>query len=215
MLNELKIVNMSKILSKLEILGLQNFCFCFVGKNYLRLISLFFQVNKWHISTPYHCRNYKRKVVDIINSLEPKVVVEIGCGVGDIINRIDSDIKFGFDNDKSVIKLATFLNKKTHFKEASFKGISKVDSLREIDALFAINWLHGLELPLINEMFSHLISTSKIKYIIVDQLLKINNNQNIHNYDQIFASNFKKLKIENDDGDNVRNILVFKNKFLK
>ena len=117
-------------------------------------------------------------------------------------------------NNSSELHCSWF-NSSEEFKEASFKGISKVDSLREIDALFAINWLHGVELPLINEMFSHLISTSKIKYIIVDQLLKINNNQNIHNYDQIFASNFKKLKIENDDGDNVRNILVFKNKFLK
>ena len=42
------------------------------------------------------CRPYKREVVDIVNSLRPNSVVEVGCGLGEIVGRACARERFGF-----------------------------------------------------------------------------------------------------------------------
>tara|TARA_B100001063_G_C16735352_1_gene541686 strand:+ start:424 stop:1050 length:627 start_codon:yes stop_codon:yes gene_type:complete len=204
----------NKVFKKLKILGYQNFCFCFFSKIYLKIISLFFNVNKWHVNTPYYCRTYKIKVVEIVNNLNPNIVFEIGCGIGDIINKITSDVRVGIDIDENIINLAKFLNKKTIFQVGSFNNIKNFNENKKIDVIIAVNWLHGIESKLISQIFKNLDKDVISKYIIVDQLKKSNDKQYSHRFDEILGNKYKRFLTFEKDGDETRNILVFKNKIF-
>ena len=75
---------------------------CLFERAHLRIIFKGDDIYQWHIQAPYHCREYKIDAVKIINSLKPGIVIDIGCGLGDVISRIDINPKnkFGFDKDK-------------------------------------------------------------------------------------------------------------------
>ena len=75
-----------------------------------QILHLFFHFDKWHIGAPYHLKPYKAQVVEIINNLTVTSVTEVGCGLGDIISRVDSLERLGIDPDVQVIKCATFLH---------------------------------------------------------------------------------------------------------
>ena len=75
---------------------------CIIERINLKIIFRGDDIYKWHVKTPFHCREYKVKAVAISNSIKPGIVIDIGCGLGDVISRIniDSKYKFGFDSDK-------------------------------------------------------------------------------------------------------------------
>lgn len=53
-----------------------------------RILHIFFHFDKWHMNAIYNITPYKKEVVKIINEIRPKFVIEIGCGLGEIISRI-------------------------------------------------------------------------------------------------------------------------------
>ena len=75
-----------------------------------QILHLFFHFDKWHIGATYHLKPYKAQVVEIINNLTVTSVTEIGCGLGDIISRVDNLERLGVDPDVQVIKCATYLH---------------------------------------------------------------------------------------------------------
>ena len=48
--------------------------------------------------------------MDLVNALTPERVVEVGCGLGDILSRIEARDRFGLDEDANVIRAARFLH---------------------------------------------------------------------------------------------------------
>ncbi|MGH9439281.1 MAG: hypothetical protein ACRD22_15650 [Terriglobia bacterium] len=128
-------------------LGFKRTCLCYTKKLYLVLLRYWFGFDKWHASTPFECRPYKQEAVTVINELEPNVVVEIGCGLGEIISRVECERRIGIDRSGRVIRAARFLyGSSCVFMEGS---IADHDSLVEAvgghaDVLVAINWPHSL-----------------------------------------------------------------------
>lgn len=67
-------------------------------------------IDPWHLNGTFYCRKYKIKTLEIINKIKPNYYIDIGCGIGEILNRVElsSKNKFGFDIDE---RLAPAINR--------------------------------------------------------------------------------------------------------
>jgi hypothetical protein len=83
---------------------------CRIDRLWLRGLREVFGFDSWHASAPYSCRPYKRSVVELANALRLRTVVEVGCGLGDIVSRIAAVELFAFDCDARLIRAARFLH---------------------------------------------------------------------------------------------------------
>src|SRR5882672_11472339 len=76
------------------------------------VLYLYFRFSRWHIISLRE-RPYARAIIDYLNSRPPEQrgkALEIGCGLGDIIRRVDFENRVGLDADNSVLRAARFLS---------------------------------------------------------------------------------------------------------
>ncbi len=119
-----------------------------LSKGVRRLLRAVFGFNEWHIAT-YAGRPYAKSVVDELNALQQRDrVVEIGCGLGDILRRLRFEHKLGLDQDTRVLNAASFLARisnpgsgNTLFQRAAFPDQQLVG---KFDAIVLVNWIHHL-----------------------------------------------------------------------
>ena len=119
---------------------------CRVDRLWLGALRHFLQFDSWHASAPYSCRPYKKVVVDLVNSLRPDTVVEVGCGIGDILSRVRARERFGFDIDSAVIRAARFLHPgRVRWISGGAASIEQnIPPGQRIDCLIMVNWIHNL-----------------------------------------------------------------------
>ena len=79
-----------------------------------------YKFNKWHIAENFYRRPYKLIAVNLANSLDIDNAVEVGCGLGEIISRVNATVRVGIDNEKAVITAASKIYKGVNFKCGSF-----------------------------------------------------------------------------------------------
>jgi hypothetical protein len=160
---------------------------------HIQLLKLIFGFDKWHVYGS-HVPEYVETVSSLANSLEnKKVCIEVGCGLGNILRRVEYVEKFGMDTDPGVIKALKFLKKSgvvrisgnIEVKEGSFEEIPKN---LEIDLLIAINWVHNLKFDELVKKFNSVDS----KYIITEG---VEGYSNFHSK-ELFIKHFNVLKEE-------------------
>lgn len=129
-----------------------------------------FQFDPWHASAPYSCRPYKRKVVELVNSLKPALVVEVGCGLGDILSRVRARERFGLDSDARVIRAARFLHPgKVHWFQGEATGVERFLPLgSKVDCLIMVNWIHNLSADHLAALLLPLLP--RTEYLILDAI---------------------------------------------
>ena len=108
--------------------------------------------------------------------------IEIGCGLGDIIRRLDFNEKVGVDNDKQVLNAARFISRffdknKTEF---IFYDLVNSDALNETyDLVLIPNFAHAINSEILKKKIEHiflnnLTNTGElILDVIEDKNLKI------------------------------------------
>ena len=59
-------------------------------------------IDPWHLSGTFYCRKYKIKTLELINIIKPNYYIDIGCGLGELLNKVQlkSENKFGYDIDE-------------------------------------------------------------------------------------------------------------------
>ncbi len=155
-------MNSNKIINKIIF---QSYCL-FNTFKYI-LLQKIYKFDKWHVRGNYYCRSYKSNIIDFLNKYEFENVVEVGCGLGDILSRVKSKYKLGIDSDINVIKAASFLHSGVDFKIDSFENLC-IDNLVSCDLLILINWIHNLD-PITLE--NKIISLSpRFKYLLVESI---------------------------------------------
>jgi SAM-dependent methyltransferase len=119
---------------------------CRCERLWLRGLRLVFKFDAWHASAPYACRPYKKRVVDLVNSLAPHTAVEVGCGLGEILSRVIASERFGFDQDDAVIRAARFLHGGgVHWIQAELAAVgTSLPEGRRVDCLIMVNWIHNI-----------------------------------------------------------------------
>lgn len=114
----------------------------------------------WHLSGTYFCRVYKKVVLDIINNLEPSFYIDIGCGLGEILARVnlDSNFKVGYDIDNKLEKAIEIINKE------NFKFFSNESKMINYAKKFKNKQNKKLVISVLN--FSHTLKADELNKII-------------------------------------------------
>lgn len=205
-----------KLKRKYLLLGLRGTFLCIFNSFLLFVFCKIYRFDKWHIKGNYFCRTYKRKVVELANSLKPRVVVEIGCGLGEIIKRIHAPVKYGFDIDSKAIKFAKHFNffNKTKFFVGSFNDVLQIPE-KNIDIIIMVNFIHGIQPFVLKNFLTNLLLDKKIKYIIIDRYTleyleknKITSEIFLHNLTEYSKKLKKKLEVD-DGGEKSRIIEIY------
>lgn len=155
--------------------------------------------HKWH-TIPVEQRPYSMEVIKWCNQLlknevgKGKSIVEIGCGLGDILAKIDAKEadKVGYDLDEKVIRAARILHPKTKYKVESFApDIFK----QEILILITVNFLYSLDSDMVEKQFKKILSNNDIKYIITEIMYPTTPNYPYsHNMDTILGNDYICIK---------------------
>ena len=143
---------------------------CRCERIWLRAIQCIFKFDVWHAGAPYSCRLYKRKVIEIANSLSPHVIVEVGCGLGDIVSRVRAVERYGLDSDSQVIRAARFLHPSgvrwICGDASSIANSIPTDGV--LDCVIMVNWTHNLSPEQLSVCILPLMP--RIRYLILDSI---------------------------------------------
>jgi SAM-dependent methyltransferase len=156
------LLSMKKIISKLLTLP-------------LLVLRSYFKYNSWHDSL-YSKRGYAKKIVSYLNTrIVKNSVLEIGCGTGDILRRLNYIKKEGLDYEQEVLNALNFL---IYIKNIGGKVYTKkFDFLSDVvigkfDVIILCNWIHEIEPSLleskIRTLFENNLNTNG--EIIIDIL---------------------------------------------
>lgn len=146
-------------------IGLRRLLRCRVDRWLLGLIARRYKFDPWHASAPYSCRPYKKAVVDLVNGLAPSSVVEVGCGLGDIVSRIDAPNRFGYDTDRGVVRAARLLHgRRLEFVEGDASNVAQ----SSMDVLIMVNWLHNVSPSELGNLLPPL--ADRAKYLVFDAM---------------------------------------------
>jgi hypothetical protein len=100
------------------------------------------------------------------------VVAEVGCGLGDILNRVQAERRLGFDVDRSVISWARFLQRfngsATEFAVGGFDALARSEP-EVIDLLIMAGWFHYMPDEWIRDQLHHLFGVKRVRYLMVDE----------------------------------------------
>lgn len=166
-----------------------------------------FNFHPWHIST-LSSRQYCLDIIKHVNSeiSDNELVVEMGCGLGETLSKINSKNKIGLDTSVEVIKAAKFKNLFSEMKitEGSFQDLEDLD----IKFLLAVNFLHDFKNDQVKEWFKVLLANNRVSNIIVDELSD-SNYFCLHDFSQIIPKTYKSKIISDTSIGKSRVIKVF------
>ena len=78
---------------------------CAVQRIKYKILFHDLNLDPWHLSGTFYCRKYKIKTLEMINRIKPDYYIDIGCGIGELLNKVKlkSTSKFGFDIDERLL----------------------------------------------------------------------------------------------------------------
>jgi ubiquinone/menaquinone biosynthesis C-methylase UbiE len=173
----------------------------------LIFLWLIYRFDKWHLYGTIYSRKYKQQVIDLANSVHPNSAIEIGCGLGDIISRVqaNSDYKIGLDIDSRVISAAKIL----YSKHAKFiVGSLESPQINSVDIVIMVNWIHILPKEVLETMIDRIREFSK--FVLVDAINKDRSGYSYyHDFSFMKSRGILLSKIECNEFDG-RSLLLFK-----
>ncbi len=164
----------TKMTGKIREVGLKNTLKGTIKRAYFQRLQKRFGFHPWHIS-PYELRKYAQVTVEYVNSCvrlfdREEEVVDIGCGLGEIIRRINHEgCKTGLDLSENAIAAAKFLDRKhtVNYVVGSFDELGKG---RKIACLITLGFMQGGTTDTWREPYGKITAENDIKRIIVDVL---------------------------------------------
>lgn len=141
-------------------------------RRYERLMEEF-HFDPWHVQSPYPRRPYKSRVVALANGLAPDTLVEIGCGLGEIVARCKARRRFGFDSDANVIAAAEALHGNgVVFAQGDLRQADHVSAAvaSPIDVLIAVNWPHMLPFDAFADAVAGLAAHVPVRALVIDTI---------------------------------------------
>ncbi len=187
----------------------------------LRIFSFGLRVPKWHLNATFESRDYKSKVIKISNMYKTNFAIEIGCGIGEILGRLNASYKYGLDIDLDTLLLCKRLYKDIKIihddiMKNNQKILEIINSIKKDETILIImvNWLHEYSESKVNNLVKNIFSLNRKIIIITDiyqrkELSNIPDNKIVHKFEDIKNNIFFK-KVENLD--KVRDLAILSNK---
>ena len=142
-----------------------------------KILHLIYGFDPWHVTGNFHARPYKADVVKLIESVPHDRVVEIGVGLGDILGRVRAEKRLGLDRDPQVLKAARFcVEGPVSFAVADFASPDQIISalkhndFSSVDVMILVNWIHMIDMDLIEQTLSTVSKTIPLRYIVMDTI---------------------------------------------
>ncbi|MDB4984649.1 MAG: hypothetical protein JWM20_828 [Patescibacteria group bacterium] len=197
----------SRKIKRIKELGIRNSAFCSIKKIYYRILRLWFGFDAWHARAPFECRPYKQVVVDLCNSVRSDVAVEIGCGLGEIISRVNAGKRIGLDTDPHAIGAATFLygNENTLFKTGSSDSLGDITGKKVL--VIAVNFHHGFTPDEAKLFFDHIMS-SNFNFLVSDRTLLRQSGWYDHDLASMYPGTLRVAE-KRHDVENVRELFLY------
>ena len=193
-----------------------------ISRVYLRILSKDLNVPSWHLNATYYARKYKSKVIKIyqIFSTDIDQVIEIGCGTGDLISRVNNSNKLGIDVDKNVLNLCKKLN--PNLKTICLDVIDEFDVLRNHISklnnnstifIILVNWLHIYPIYKANALIKNLLSLNQNIILLVDIYARPEYSNKINNKTKHCFDELKEVQwlLQINDIDSVRDFKLISN----
>ena len=155
------------------------------------LLRKIYKLKPWH-DDPLNAKPYAAYIVKNINSrIEEeniRSVVEIGCGLGDIIGNINLHRgKIGYDITRETVKCARLLHPTTSFQVGSYDSVQ----VGKIDLLIIAGVLHRISDEELSKWFNCLKKNNDIKEICVDTQLRATSDYPcVHEYHKIIGNEY-------------------------
>lgn len=152
--------------SKIKEVGVIN---CVVGtikrEKYKKLRKKY-QFTEWHLS-PYELREYAQIVARYVTNQKADVVVDIGCGLGEVIRHIKAKKRIGLDVNENLIEAAKLLGKDITYSVGSFDEFNWEEP---VDYLLTLGFMHGSTEEKWKPYYEGVAGRNDIRHFIVDTL---------------------------------------------
>lgn len=174
-----------------------------VAGNYKRVMYQFLQkiflFDSWHLE-PINFRPYAKEIVlateSYINQKNIQCVMEVGCGLGDIIGNIKVSNrkcrKMGIDREKNVLKAAKVLHPSAIFLQGSFDQCIS----RDETCLIMVNFIHRIPCDELKKEMQRVLLKSNVKLVVLDTFLS--NENTVYEYShcgrELFAGKYKCIR---------------------
>ncbi len=184
---------------------------CVACKLLYGAVQPIFRYDPWHSSAPYPCREYKRRTVQLASTVGARVAVDIGCGFGEIISRVDAASRYGIDRSPQAIRFARVLyGRKATFRVASLASPQDLHAAipePSIDLLIMTNWLHGLPFAELRAMLTRLREAIPVQRLLMDSF-RYAADWHVHNAEQLAL--LGKVETSVDGGDGHRDLYLIR-----
>lgn len=142
--------------------------------------------NQWHLNS-LNERFYALPTINRLNELIQNgevasgTILELGCGLGDIISSIYWHDRLGYDIDRKVIFAAKIIHPEVSFRVGTFNQIRD----KKISVLIALNFMHEIKYEDCYKYFSRLFRHNEVDFIVVDAV-QTPPYPYAHNYEKLF-----------------------------
>lgn len=154
----------------------------------------------WHLD-PINFKPYAAEIVlateKYVNRKEICSVVEIGCGLGDIISNIKMVSnkkcqKIGIDMDGNVLGAAKFLHPSITFQRGTFDSCVNRDGV----CLIMVNFIHMIPKEELKEKIECLLLSNRVDLIVFDTFSRNKNTEYLYSHcgEELFDGKYRCIK---------------------
>lgn len=169
-----------------------------------------FDFDPWHVRGNYYWTPYKAIVVESINALRPQTVIEVGCGLGDIICRVEAEFLLGVDISAQVTAAARKRHPNVRFSVGNLRELPQILRLygiREVDVLVMVNWLHMLPTREVESALLSIIEDVRVRHLVWDAI-STNRSDYLHRHRPEDFAAIGTVELVIKDVDSVRDLVV-------
>lgn len=142
----------------------------------------------WHISV-IEWRKYAidlcRYARELVEKEKLQCVVEVGCGLGELISRIPVPRRIGLDLDENVIRAAARIHHDVDFRVGSFDDVQNLS----IDLLIAVNFPHNIPPDELAGYYQRLSRQNRLRHVIVDSV----DYKYFHDYEAVLGPGWERV----------------------
>lgn len=168
-------------------------------QKFYAILQRIYAFDKWHLG-PINFKPYAREVVAMteryIKRNSIKTIVEVGCGLGDVIGNIKISNKkchkIGIDQERNVLKAAKLLHPSMTFVQGSFDKCKNKDRA----CLIMINFIHTIPKEELKKEMNRLLMTNSVDLVVLDTFSRNKNTEYLYSHcgEELFDGKYRCIR---------------------